>query len=78
MMNDKNMNPSRVIVDASVYVRSHGKQPRGHGSWAFSPEQNPTEILNPDKVYITTGSYGEAKKAAQCRFAGRVVIYVQP
>lgn len=70
-------NPARVIVETIAYECSHGKKPRGTGTWAFSPDRNPKDFSS-DSVYFTTGSYGEAKKAAQCRFAGRAVIYVQP
>lgn len=75
-MND--MNPKNVIVDTTVYENSHGKTPRGRGMWAFSPVRNPESSSDRNEIYFTSGSYGEAKKAAQCRFAGKVVIYVQP
>lgn len=50
------------------YVASHGKQPSGRGSWAFSEERNPTT----DQVWFSGSmTYQEAKKAAKKHFAGK-------
>ena len=75
------LNPNRVLVNTSSYVRSHGKLPRGTGLWAFCPVgEEPTYAPDDGKsnLYTVHGTYSEAKKRAQARFAGRVEIVVLP
>lgn len=57
------------------FVASHGKQPKGKGSWAFSEERNP-EI---GEVFFTKSMlYSEAKKSAKQHFNGKAnTIFVQ-
>lgn len=59
------------------FLFSHGKEPRGYGSWAFEIEGGPA-------VFAPTSTYAEAKKWAKARaremapakFAGHVLINV--
>lgn len=62
--------------DTSLFVRSHGKNPSGKGSWAFSDKRN----AKIDDVWFSPGtvSYVDAKKAAKSHFKNAPVIYVQP
>jgi hypothetical protein len=67
---------SRIVVDDSPYRRSHGKAPRGVGSWGFA-DINDQSI---DSVQFFFGSYGFARKQAVAhfrnvdRFSGIVVV----
>ncbi len=47
-----------VTVDASKYVRAHGKQPKGFGGWAFSIGGE--EVFTPSSM-----SYADAQKWAK-------------
>jgi hypothetical protein len=55
-----------ISFDTSEYRRSHGREPRGHGSWAFDLGRGPEFIPG-------SCTYGEAKKRireiAAARFA---------
>ncbi len=49
-----------------------GYYPRGFGRWAFGLSCSPA----PEAVFWFTGSFSEAKKAAQKHFAGQSEIHV--
>lgn len=63
-----------VYVDASGYTNSHGKAPRGFGSWAFGFDRR--DAL----CWVHQATYGQALKVAkrQAGQAGARTIYVQP
>jgi len=75
-MQNQKLKPSQVEVDPSDYRRSHGKMPRGRGSWAFC-KVPPSRADYLDHVIWESGSYAEAKKAAQQKAAalGVEVLY---
>jgi hypothetical protein len=73
----RKLKPSQVGVSVMDYERSHGKPPRGEGSWAFCMvHPNRADYL--DHVLWESGSYGAAKKAARVKAAalGVDVLYV--
>lgn len=49
-----------VHVNTNEYQFSHGKQPRGHGSWAFFFVR--TDDVN--QAFWFYGTYADARKAA--------------
>jgi len=53
-----------VHVSSSAYQFAHGKQPRGHGSWAFY--MGPSRVGQPDQepVWFPYGSYSDARRQA--------------
>jgi hypothetical protein len=54
---------TRITVDTSTFERSHGKKPRGFGSWAFY--NKPDHGGEFDKLFWShVTNYSEAKKAA--------------
>jgi hypothetical protein len=68
---------AKLNISTARYVRSHGKQPRGFGSWAF--------IVNGEPVFIGySTSYGRAKELihehllANRILVGTAVIEVAP
>ncbi len=70
------LKPSQVQVETFDYERSHGKAPRGEGSWAFCMvHPNRGDYL--DHLLWERGSYGAAKKAAKAKAAalGCEVLY---
>lgn len=79
---------TKVNFTTSEYVRSHGKQPKGWGVWAFAYEaaEKGAPVAG---VYFTPRamSYTEAKAAAKAEFqrtaaaagyTGAVSVSVQP
>ena len=62
----KNQAIRNVSFNDSDYVRSHGKAPRGRGSWAFQ-RQVGRELVGEIKFFM--GSVVEAKKQAAEAFA---------
>jgi len=50
-----------IEFNTTEFEFSHGKQPRGHGDWAFLLQA----INRADRVIWIHGSYGEAKKQAR-------------
>jgi len=54
----------RVEFDPGPYVRSHGDNPRGRGSWAFGREHRRRQD---EVLFWSSGdtTYGEAKKMAK-------------
>ncbi len=53
-----------VEVSTSQFEFAHGRQPRGNGGWAFSPDRT-CDVQNPDRTFWFTGTFAQAKKAAQ-------------
>jgi hypothetical protein len=73
---------TRVIIDSLPYVRSHGKLPRGRGSWAFATTPNP-DVLSPAVIW-KQGTFAEARRAAIAEYLrrdpslGLGLLYVLP
>lgn len=55
---------------------SHGKKPRGTGTWAFATVAAPAP--GSPAIFWHNGSFAEAKKAAREHFKGATVVHVQP
>lgn len=71
--------PMKIEFITDIWEFSHGKLPKGRGSWAFTPHRN-CDACHPD-VFWTPGNttYAEAKKLAQIHFAGKTEeLYVMP
>lgn len=49
------------FCSTTQYIKSHGKNPRGYGKWAFG---------NLDEIMFITGKYAEVKKQASKHFKG--------
>lgn len=59
---------SRVEFSTTDYQMSHGRQPRGYGSWAFFFTRNaPVE----EAFWVNGATYAEAKKAVRAEVARR-------
>jgi hypothetical protein len=65
-------------VDTTVYEFSHGKKPRGFGSWAFS--FNKKDVPHTEMLWVNQSTYGDALKQAkaEAKKRGAWVIYPQP
>lgn len=51
-----------IEFDAGEYIATHGRAPRGYGSWAFSTKRNP-DVTNPDECFwAPVGTFAEAKR----------------
>jgi hypothetical protein len=63
-----------VRFDTASYVRSHGKQPKGWGGWAFEFQGEA------DYRFYPASTYTGAKKAAtaDAKAAGVTVVHVGP
>jgi hypothetical protein len=59
----------KTIIDTSRYEASHRKSPKGRGGWLFEDEGH-------NIVFSFSGTYAEAKKAAQ--ESGFFGLYVCP
>ncbi len=57
----------KPVTFRDAYIKSHGARPSGRGSWAFSPNENPTsEEIFWAPAHLTVA---EAKKAARAHYA---------
>lgn len=61
-------------VETRPYVTSHGREPRGYGSWAFCPASHYSRGDYLDFTRWFKGTYGEAKKQARESFAGQAGV----
>ena len=58
------------------YRFDHGAEPRGRGSWAFSPRRHPAAD---DKTIFWSpaeATFAEAKKAARAHFKGTGIAFL--
>lgn len=66
-----------VDVSTRAFEFSHGKKPKGYGSWAFKPARDRDD----DRLVFVSApgsmTYGEAKKTAQRHFAALGVDCVE-
>ncbi len=68
-----------VEFHTNDYVMSHGHNPRGYGSWAFSFERN---AHVDDMFWVHASTYGDAKKKVREYVKGKdpqvshVMVYV--
>jgi len=76
------MKTEQVEVRTSEYAFSHGKQPRGFGSWCFSRYEDVDFCNrdNPSVIWVHQSTYAAARKAAlkQAKALGWEVMYTQP
>jgi ADP-heptose:LPS heptosyltransferase len=56
-----------VEFDSTPFEFSHGRCPKGRGSWAFSVERNP-DVTSPAVLFSPSMTYGEAKRFAREHF----------
>lgn len=70
-----------TYVDTTEFEASHGRKPRGYGSWGFSFKRNPED----SEIIWAQGAFTEAKSAAftiaRYRFPGALArqdLYVLP
>jgi hypothetical protein len=59
-----------ATFDTTQFVLSHGRAPRGIGSWAFVPAGYvyPGDDIPDDGIVWEWGTYGDAKRAAARRY----------
>ncbi len=62
--------------DTSEYVRSHGKEPRGYGYWAFQFKYGPAHIR--DQIYFRTGTLTQCRKQLKAEFPFIKTAFVLP
>lgn len=65
----KNLKPT---ITTNAFYRSHLKQPRGNGGWAFAPSRTMVayhEHIDYDAMVIFDGPFSTAKKQAIEHFA---------
>lgn len=65
-------------VSTDPYEESHGKPPRGRGSWAFCPAWAEHRGDYIDFTRFFNGTYAEARKEAQRSFYGEKAIVALP
>ena len=71
--------PARLPeVSADPYERSHGKTPKGRGSWAFCPTWAEPRGDYMKFTRFFNGTYAEARKEAQRSFYGEKEIVALP
>ena len=74
-----NSKPAKLPeVSNRPYVQSHGKAPRGQGSWAFCPAWAEDRGDYHDFTRFFSGTYAEARKQAQQAFYGEKLIVALP
>jgi hypothetical protein len=61
-----------IDFDTRSFRTSHGREPKGYGSWAFGTERSP-DTQDRDKCWFTPGAmtYGNARKWAKAEAARR-------
>lgn len=72
---------SKVRFDATEYTEAHGRKPRGRGAWAFAFDGATARAERGDylsRVFWSTGTFAEAKKAAtaEARKRGASTVWV--
>lgn len=66
---------ARTEFNTAPYVRSHGAEPRGRGSWAFATEPD----AEGDEVRFSPSlTYSEAKRWARGEFEKGAEVFVLP
>lgn len=58
------MNRLMVEVDTSEYVKAHGKEPRGLGTWAFSKVSPSRADYTLDHLIWRSGLYSTCRTSA--------------
>jgi hypothetical protein len=74
----------KVEFDTAPFERSHGRSPRGRGSWAFGLTPNP-DVCNSTECFFSPGgmTLAEARKwarevVADIGATGHVTLFVLP
>ena len=68
---------SAVRVEVVDYVRSHGKTPRGYGSWAFAFDRHAT-VDDMHWEHQSTYADAKAKAVVAAKQRGATCVWVQP
>lgn len=71
---------TKPTVTTSSFVRSHQRQPRGYGGWAFQ-QSSSSDAFDADlrgDILFVSGTYTEARTAAVAHFAGAEFVAVLP
>lgn len=57
-----------IDFDTTQFEFSHGRAPKGYGSWAFGTTRNP-DVMDSAKCWFTPGAmaYADAKKWAKAK-----------
>ena len=83
------MTRTSIDIDPSPFYRSHLRNPSGRGSWAFSLQSNPRDVLK-DVVFTPSMTYADAKVWIKAWFRAQqatgtypsdlsdVTLYAQP
>lgn len=68
----------KTRFDTSQYRDSHGAEPRGRGSWAFTPVHD--AWADDSRIIWCKGTYIEAKREARelARIRRYLILYVLP
>jgi hypothetical protein len=69
-------NKMKTRIETDRYEFSHGKAPRGQGSWAFHPNFN-VDATSPEILWVHQATWGQAKKAAIAHFSAKGIDTVQ-
>jgi hypothetical protein len=56
---------ARVYVETLEFIRAHGRQPRGRGSWAFCARRN--ACGGDADIIWENGLYAQARERAKAR-----------
>lgn len=69
-----------MTFTTSPYVRSHGSEPRGRGSWAFQAASSQTAFDDERRgdVVFFNGTFAQARREARRHFAGEEFVAVMP
>lgn len=70
---------STIAVDTSDYVRSHGREPRGRGTWGFyigNTSGDASLYWAKTAACITSMTYSEARRLAKLEAARRHCEYI--
>lgn len=74
------MKREKLIVCVTDFINSHGKTPRGRGSWAFYFNSDDDIWWSKDEIGCSSMTYSEALKLAkkEARRRNATVITVAP
>lgn len=65
----------KVEFDTSPFYRSHRKEPKGYGSWAFGPDYN-ADVS--ECLFSPSMTYTQAKKWVKEQIPDARIFYVMP
>jgi len=65
---------SKIIIDQSAHISSHGKPAKGRGSWVFAATR---DAVIDDMVFCNVGTVAQCAKLAATQL-GVNTVFVQP